>query len=119
MSNKLTIDDSVPSFKPGEFERLRKTYPNRIPVFVQKYSGARHELPDIPKKKFLVSSCMTVREMLFVIRSQIKLSSDKALFIFIGGMLPPVSISMGEMYAAHRSNDGALRVMYSTENTFG
>jgi hypothetical protein len=112
----VKMDD--PYFKEGEYEQLRKKYPNRVPIFVTKYTSAR-DLPDLVKKKFLVPTSMTVREILFVIRSQLKLTPDKALFIFVGGVLPPVSLTISELYAAYRSSDGALRIQYSTESTFG
>lgn len=49
----------------------------------------RSDIPDIDKKKYLVPADLTVGQFVYVIRKRIKLSPEKAIFIFINNVLPP------------------------------
>ena len=48
-----------------------------------------------------------------------KLSSDSALFCFIGNTLPTTGTLIKELYGRHRDDDGFLYLSYCGENTFG
>lgn len=102
----------------GEAERLREKFPGRLPVFVLRATGER-SVPELPKKKFLVPSTMPFGGFLYIIRKHLELPPEKALFVFIENTLPPTSITIGELYYAHKNGDGALRLYYTSENTFG
>ena len=69
--------------------------------------------------EFLVPSDLTCGQFVYVIRKRIKLSPEKALFIFCNNQLPPTSALMSSIYAEHKDNDGFLYVTYSGENSFG
>lgn len=112
MSNDLTL-------KPIEFEKIKVQYPGRIPVFVTKASGIKSDIPDLPKNKFLVQSDLTVGNFLYIIRRQIKLPAEKALFIFCNNTLPMTSMTIGQLYNLHKSSDQALHLIYTSESTFG
>lgn len=77
------------------------------------------QVPDIDKAKFLVPSDLTVGQFVYVIRKRLSLPSDRALFLFLGNVLPPTSQLMSEAYAQHADEDGFLYVRYSGESTFG
>lgn len=102
----------------GEIDKLRAKYPGKVPIFVTKANNAR-DIPDIPKHKFLAPSNLSVGQFIWVIRKQIKLPPEKALFIFIDNTLPTSTTLLSELYANHKSQDGALRMTYTSENTFG
>jgi GABA(A) receptor-associated protein len=102
----------------GEVDRLKEKYPGRIPVFVIKGHGAR-DIPDIPKHKYLVPSNLSIGQFIWIIRRQITLPPEKALFVFINNTLPSSSALMSELYSIHKCPDGALRMTYTSENTFG
>lgn len=102
----------------GELITLREKYPGRVPIFVTKSSSAR-DIPDIPKHKFLAPTSISVSQFIFIIRRQIQLPPEKALFVFINNTLPPSNTTVGELYSLHKSPDGALRMVYTSENTFG
>lgn len=55
----------------------------------------------------------------YVIRKQMTLEPEKALFLFVENTLVPSSALMGELYARYKSEDNALRIMYMSESTFG
>lgn len=45
----------------------------------------------IDKKKYLVPADLTVGQFVYVIRKRIKLSPEKAIFIFVNEILPPTA----------------------------
>ncbi|PWA38249.1 autophagy-related protein 8C [Artemisia annua] len=71
----------------AEVARIREKYPDIIPVIVEK--AERSDIPDIDKKKYLVPADLTVGQFVYVVRKRIKLSAEKAIFIFIKNILPP------------------------------
>ncbi|XWS49751.1 hypothetical protein CRYUN_Cryun12cG0029800 [Craigia yunnanensis] len=82
----------------AEAARIREKYSDRIPVIVEK--AERSDIPNIDKKK-------------------IKLSAEKAIFIFVDNVLPPTGAIMSAIYEEKKDEDGFLYVTYSGENTFG
>ncbi|KAJ7530637.1 hypothetical protein O6H91_14G012000 [Diphasiastrum complanatum] len=109
--------------RQAEAARIRDKYPDRIPVIVEK--AEKSDIPDIDKKKrflcyrYLVPADLTVGQFVYVIRKRIKLSAEKAIFIFVKNMLPPTAAMMSAIYSEHKDEDGFLYFMYSGENTFG
>ena len=77
----------------AESARIREKYPDRVPVIVERADKAEKSIPDIDKKKYLVPSDLTVGQFVYVIRKRIKLSPEKAIFIFIDNRLP-VSLTL-------------------------
>jgi GABA(A) receptor-associated protein len=73
--------------RQAEAQRIREKYPDRIPVICEK--DERSSIPPIDKKKYLVPADLTVGQFVYVIRKRIKLSPEKAIFIFINNVLPP------------------------------
>lgn len=103
--------------RKDESTRIRKKYPDRIPVIVEKAKNT--EIDDIDKKKYLVPSELTVGQFVYVIRKRIKLSPEQAIFLFIDNKLPPTASLMSQIYKEYGDNDGFLYVSYSGESTFG
>ena len=80
----------------GEIDRLKEKYPGRIPIFVTKGQGAR-DIPDIPKHRFLAPANLSLSQFIWVIRRQIQLPPEKALFVFINNTLPMSSSLLSEI----------------------
>ncbi|KAH6945378.1 hypothetical protein HPB50_008133 [Hyalomma asiaticum] len=76
-------------------------------------------VPSIDKQKFLVPNDITVAQFMWIVRKRIHLSPEKALFVFVGRLMPQSSLSMGDLYATYHDDDGFLYLAYSGENTFG
>merc|ERR1712071_450766 len=55
----------------AEGEKIRRKYPDRVPVIVEKSPKAR--IGDLDKKKYLVPSDLTVGQFYFLIRKRISL----------------------------------------------
>ena len=72
-------------------------------------------------------------QFVYVIRKRIRLSPEKAIFIFVNEVLPPTAALMSSIYDEHKDDDGFLYITYGTrslmrnpyhyrysgENTFG
>eukprot|EP00850_Spirogloea_muscicola_P019691 SM000196S05383 [mRNA] locus=s196:160666:169231:- [translate_table: standard] len=102
--------------RQAEAARIREKYPDRIPVIVEK--AEKSDIPDIDKKKYLVPADLTVGQFVYVIRKRIKLSPEKAIFIFVDNVLPPTAALMSSIYEEHKDEDGFLYFTYSGENTW-
>ncbi|KAH0986971.1 hypothetical protein GBA52_014148 [Prunus armeniaca] len=121
-SEQQTKRQQGPSFsgeerRQAEAARIREKYPDRIPVIVEK--AERSDIPDIDKKKYLVPADLTVGQFVYVVRKRIKLSAEKAIFIFVKNILPPTAAMMSAIYEENKDEDGFLYMTYSGENTFG
>ncbi|XP_047338729.1 autophagy-related protein 8C-like [Impatiens glandulifera] len=103
--------------RQAEAGRIREKYPDRIPVIVEK--ADKSDIPDIDKKKYLVPADLTVGQFVYVVRKRIKLSAEKAIFIFINNVLPSTGSMMSAIYEESKDEDGFLYMTYSGENTFG
>ncbi|TVU38924.1 hypothetical protein EJB05_12321, partial [Eragrostis curvula] len=103
--------------RQDESARIREKYPDRIPVIVEK--AGKSDVPEIDKKKYLVPADLTVGQFVYVVRKRIKLSPEKAIFIFVKSTLPPTASLMSAIYEENKDEDGFLYMTYSGENTFG
>ena len=100
-----------------ESSRIMEKYPNRIPVICECVGG---EVPDIDRKKYLVPSDISMAGFLYVIRKRISISSEKSIYIFVGGnIMVSGSQTLGTVYEKYKDLDGFLYTCYSGENTFG
>ena len=107
-----------------------------------------HELK-APLCRYLVPADLTVGQFVYVIRKRIKVSPEKAIFMFVKNVLPPTgqfqpvlhsvraafflpaqvctadclfafaAALMSDVYEDHKDEDGFLYITYSGENTFG
>ncbi|CAI9775547.1 unnamed protein product [Fraxinus pennsylvanica] len=97
----------------AEAARIREKYPDRIPVIVEKAEGS--DIPNIDKKKYLVPADLTVGQFVYVIRKRIKLSAEKAIFIFVDNVLPPTGAIMSSIYDEKKDEDGFLYLPVNDE----
>merc|ERR1739845_41879 len=84
----------------AEGEKIRRKYPDRVPVIVEKSPKAR--IGDLDKKKYLVPSDLTVGQ-----------------FYFVNNVIPPTSATMGSLYQEHHEEDFFLYIAYSDESVYG
>eukprot|EP01100_Stratorugosa_tubuloviscum_P013846 TRINITY_DN711_c2_g1_i1.p1 TRINITY_DN711_c2_g1~~TRINITY_DN711_c2_g1_i1.p1 ORF type:complete len:118 (+),score=38.79 TRINITY_DN711_c2_g1_i1:145-498(+) len=98
-------------------DRIRAKYPDRIPVIVEK--APKSDVPDIDKKKYLVPADIQMGKFVFEIRKHMKLAPEKAIFLFVGHVLPQTTAVMSTIYEKYRDEDGFLYITYSGESTFG
>lgn len=102
-----------------ESNRIRKKYPDRIPIVCEKSNQKDIDLPKIDKCKFLVPLNLTIGQLLIIIRSRMKLPAEKAIFLFIDNIIPPSTETLNVIYENFKDTDGFLYINYSSENVFG
>ena len=56
---------------------------------------------------------------MYVIKKRLKLTPDKAIFIFCNGKLLNSSLTMRYVYDNNKDKDGFIYIVYSGESTFG
>ena len=109
-----TIEERI-----NESRRVREKHPGRVPIIVEQKKNSKNSINDLDKHKYLVPGDMTVGQFVYIIRKRIKITPEKALFVFINNTLPPTSALISQMYTQHAHTDGFLYMSYSGENTFG
>ncbi len=72
----------------------------------------KSDIATIDKKKYLVPADLTVGQFVYVIRKRIKLSPEKAIFIFVDEVLPPTAALMSSIYEEHKDEDGYVTPAY-------
>ena len=102
-----------------EAHRVINNYPDRVPIICERANTRGNDCPDIDKNKFLVPKDLTVGQFIYVIRKRLRLPSEKAIFIFVGGIIPPSSYLIADVYEFYKDNDGFLYITYAFENVFG
>merc|ERR1711957_995144 len=119
----MALRDEIPFEKrSAESRRILAKYPDRVPVICGK--GARSDLPDIDKKKFLVPGTMLCGEFKYIVHKHLAqgsapITSDQTIYLFVNRTSPKTGALMAEVYEQHKSDDGFLYVEYSAENTLG
>lgn len=103
--------------RKAESDRIKLKYPDRIPVIVHKHP--KTDIADLDKFKYLVPSDLSVGQFVYVIRKRIKLTPEKAIFVFVNDNLPPTAALVKQIYKEHKDDDGFLYITYSGETTFG
>ena len=103
-----------------ESERIITKYPDRIPLICERIIGSKDsDIPIIDKIKYLVPINLTMGQFIYVIRSRMKLRSEKAIFLFVSGSIPSGTMDINSLYEKYKDKDGFLYLQYSGENTFG
>jgi GABA(A) receptor-associated protein len=97
---------------------LRKKFPDRIPVIIEKSEKSKLK-PFDGVKKFLIPGDITTSGILYIIRKRLNLDSKEALFIFINNELPPANMIVKQLYDRYCKNGDIMFITYCEENTFG
>ena len=103
--------------RKSESKRIVERYPDRIPVIIERSAGS--DVNDIDKKKFLVPRDLNIGQFIYVVRKRIKVTPEKAIYIFIKNSLPPTGALVKDIYNQHKDPDGFLYLTFSSESTFG
>ena len=100
-----------------ESQRIRLKYPDRTPIICEKLNNLTKN--ELDKKKYLVASDLTCGQFLYIIRKRMQLPAEKALFLFVKGIIPPIHTTLYDLDTRYRDDDGFLYLSYSEENVFG
>ena len=91
--------------------------PTHIPVILEPGSDS---VPKLACERFLFTPTLTGAQLHYVVRRQIKLESEQALFLLCGNRLLPSGNTVSQLYDRYKdAEDGFLYITYTLENTFG
>lgn len=98
--------------------RIVNEHPNRIPVIVE-CSEALQRDHTLPKNKFAVPYDLTLAQFMYVVRKNMALKPEFALYAFINNRLHPTAALMGTIYSQEKTDDGFMYIELFQESTFG
>ena len=115
--NPFTIEHPNIETRQKESNNIMLRFPNKRPVVIYT-NDSKLEAPD--KYKFLVPEDQTLALFVTVLRKNIKLASEQALWVFVkDGTLPATTTTISSIYEEYANEDGFLYIQYAGENTFG
>lgn len=101
-----------------ETERIRHMYPDKLPVFLQKYK--RSGLPDVVKNKCLAPMDSSMSGFTRGLRKKFQLDSTQTLFVFVNGReLVTPDTQLAQLYERWRNEDGFLYLVYNEQPVLG
>jgi len=104
--------------KGKDIDELIKTHPSQVPVILTRTPGSL--IPELRKKKYLVTKDITISQFIYFLRKLVKLRPSEAIFIFtIDKTLLSGQTKMETIYERHKGDDSVLYITYSAENVFG
>jgi len=125
-SSKSFKEEHSPEKRKAEADKIRRKYPDRIPVIVERNPKERN-VGEIDKKKYLVPGDLTVAQFMYVVKKRIKIGPEQALYCFVkktengkeSDVLPASSDTLAVVYSQYKDDDLFLYLTYSGENSFG
>jgi hypothetical protein len=103
-----------------KFNSLMGKFPDKIPVILEKSKTDKY-LPKMDKTKLLLSYDMTIGNILQLLKKNININENTAVYIMVANKNIMVSGSqtISNIYSQHKNDDGFLYLEYCTENVFG
>jgi len=108
-----TLDERL-----SESAKIKKKYPDKIPVIIKK-SSIEKNLQEIDREKYLIPFNLLVSQLHYIIRKRININAEKAIYLFCNNKLISTSDTVGNVYNINKNEDGFLYIEYTAENTFG
>lgn len=103
-----------------EANRVINKYPDRLPIIVEYSKDFSEKHKKMYKQRYLVFKDHNIGIFINVIRKEIDLSPDKALFILVQNKtLARLGDTVGEVYDKHKDDDDILYIQIALESTFG
>ncbi|XP_029468731.1 microtubule-associated proteins 1A/1B light chain 3C-like [Rhinatrema bivittatum] len=107
------------AMRKDEVTAMRKKFPRKLPVIVERYPKEK-VLPGLEKTKFLVPQELTLGQFAAVIRNRMPISPSQAVYFLVNNQsLVSMSLSMAEVHAENRDEDGFLYITYASQEAFG
>lgn len=102
-----------------EVENIRKKFPTKIPVVVERYQREVH-LPVMDKTKFLVPQELTIMNFAIIIKNRLRIPTSRAFYFVINNQsMASTSKTVAEIYKEHKDDDGFLYMTYASQEMFG
>lgn len=100
-----------------DYERIKKKYPNRVPIILSKLKGS--DIGTLDRNKYLIPDDITFGQFIFTVRKQLKMKPEQAIYMFVNNKILPVSNIISHIHKEYADEDGFIYVQYGAENTFG
>ena len=112
-------NDHAEEERKNESSRILREYPNRVPIICE--AAPRSVLPPLKKTKYLVPYDMTISQFQFLIRRNLDLNQESALYLITSkGIALIGEKTMMEVYNNHKDKtDNFLYIYYDCEITMG
>ncbi|XP_952381.1 autophagy protein 8I, putative [Theileria annulata] len=117
--------DDILAERKNEVSRLRSKFRNRIPVICI----PSHNNPfKIERSKFLVPVNMMYGEFKYLLQKHLNCQlmddphyygKNSTVYLYVNNKIPKMSTLLGDLFRKHKSEDGILYMVYSSENTLG
>lgn len=126
-TNQMASNDVSKPFKQRrsfetrklEVENIRKKFPTKIPVVVERYQRETN-LPVMDKTKFLVPQELTMMNFATIIKNRLRLPNSRAFYFVINNQtIASTSKTVAEVYKEHKDLDGFLYMTYASQEMFG
>ena len=102
-----------------EVENIRKKFPSKIPVVVERYQREVN-LPAMDKTKFLVPKELTMLNFAIIIKNRLRVPTSRAFYFVINNQsIASTSKTLAEVYKEHKDEDGFLYMTYASQEMFG
>lgn len=102
-----------------EVENIRKKFPTKIPVVVERYQREVN-LPVMDKTKFLVPQELTMLNFAIIIKNRLRIPTSRAFYFVINNQsIASTSKTIAEVYKEHKDEDGFLYMTYASQEMFG
>ncbi|NWH72341.1 MLP3C protein, partial [Piaya cayana] len=105
------IRGTPPASPSGTFSRLQ--------VVVERYQKEK-TLPPLSRTKFLVSQDLPLSQFVVTLRTRLCLGSSQTFYLLVNNKgLPNMAVTMQELYADNKDEDGFLYLTYASQEMFG
>ncbi|KAL8565688.1 Microtubule-associated protein 1 light chain 3 gamma [Nucella lapillus] len=102
-----------------ELESIRRKFPNKIPVIVERYHKEK-SLTLLDKTKFLVPQELTMSQFLTIIRNRMALNHNQSFYLLVNNKsLSSMSSTIAEIYREEKDPDGFIYMTYASQEMFG
>lgn len=102
-----------------EVENIRKKFPTKIPVVVERYPREVN-LPIMDKTKFLVPQELTMMNFAIIIKNRLRVPTSRAFYFVVNNQsMASTSKTVAEVYKEHKDEDGFLYMNYVSQEMFG
>ena len=110
------FNDNKPTIESAR--EIIEKYPDRVPVYIEKGDNKIKE--QLKKNKYLVPKDITMGQFMYVIRKQLKIRPEDAIFIFCNNTIIPTSEILSEVYDNYKDKETEFLMMkYYKEGVFG